>query len=97
MTDLSAFLTQREQVHWTMSRTAQGKVTLRASHPKTLAQQTWVFPQDSCSDPRIVAGHGSVRTQDGMIFVAAGDGRDLTVEFNARRAAPKAATVEARR
>jgi len=99
MTELAEFLTLRESVRWTVLQVAPGKVTLRATHPKTLAHETWAFPQDSYGDARVVKGQATVRMQDGMIFVTAGEGRQLSVEFSARgdvdRSAPE--STEAKR
>lgn len=57
MTELAEFLNQRDSVRWTVLRTSpplrtskgsSGGVILHASHPKTLAHQTWVFPPSRC-------------------------------------------------
>ncbi|MGA8539343.1 MAG: hypothetical protein WB566_07575 [Terriglobales bacterium] len=89
MTELAEFLNQRDSVRWTLLRsssaTSPGKVTLRASHPKTLAHQTWAFPQEYYGDARLVGGKATIRVQDGMIFVDAGDSRQLSVELTLRR------------
>ncbi len=98
MTDLAGFLNQREAVQWTLSRNAEGKVTLRASHPKTLAHQTWIFPQEHYSDARVVKGNATVRIQDGMVLIDAVDGHELTVDLGAQdpsRRKPNA--IEAKR
>ena len=99
MTALSGFLNQRESVQWTLLRSSPGKVTLSASHPKTLAHQTWVFSQEYYGDARVVEGKATIRTEDGMIFVAAGDGRELSIEFNLRHDPwrSRAEAVEAKR
>jgi len=99
MTALSGFLNQRETVQWTLLRHSPGKVTLSASSPKTLAHQTWIFPQEYYGDARIVEGKATLRMEDGMIFVAAGDSRQLSIEFNLRRDPwrSRAEAVEAKR
>jgi hypothetical protein len=99
MTELAGFLSQRDAVRWTLLRGDGGKVSLRASHPQTLSHQTWAFPQDYYSDARVVEGRAKVQIQDGMIFVVAGDGPQLRMEFTQRRdpARPKAETIEAKR
>jgi hypothetical protein len=84
MTDLAGFLTQRESVRWTLLRNSAGTATLRASHPKTLAHQTWVFPQAYYGNPRVVEGKATVRVEDGMIFIDAGDASQLRVELTQR-------------
>jgi peptidoglycan/xylan/chitin deacetylase (PgdA/CDA1 family) len=85
MTELAGFLNQRETVQWTLLRNSPGKVRLSASDPKTLAHQTWVFPQEYYGDARVEEGRATIRTEDGMIFVAAGDSRELSIEFSLRR------------
>jgi len=99
MTELAGFLSQRESVRWTLLRNSAGKVVLRASHPQTLAHQTWVFPQESYREARVVEGQGAVRVQDGMIFVTAADGKQLKVEMTPQPdgGRPKTEAVEAKR
>lgn len=100
MTELAGFLNQRDTVRWSLLRsfsaiatspsaTSGSKVTLQASQPKTLAHQTWVFSQDEYGDARVVEGQATVRVQDGMIFVVAGDSRQLSIEFSLRSDPPK--------
>jgi len=99
MTDLAAFLNQREAVRWTVSREGTDKVLLKASHPKSIAHQTWVFPSDSYRDPHVLEGRVTTRVEDGMLYVTAAEGRKLTVELGAghRLNLPSAGTVEAKR
>lgn len=99
MTELAGFLKQRDSVQWTLLRTSADTVTLRASHPSTLAHQTWMFSQDDYGDARVLQGNATVRVQDGMMLVAAGDGRQLTVGFRLRHnpGSSKVVTVEAKR
>jgi hypothetical protein len=98
MTELSQFLTQRESVRWTLLQTSSGKAVLRASHPKGLAHETWVFPQQYYRDAKVVDGRATVRVQDGMIFIAADEGRQLQVELSRNSIAPpKTVAIEARR
>jgi hypothetical protein len=85
MTELAGFLNQRNLVRWTLLHESAGKVILRASHPKTLAHQTWTFPQEYYGDVRVVEGKATVRVEDGMVIVVAGEGRQLTAELTLRR------------
>jgi hypothetical protein len=85
MTELAGFLNRRALVRWTLMHKSDGKVTLLASHPKTLAHQTWTFPQEYYGAARVVEGNATVRVEDGMVIVAAGDGRQLTAELTLRR------------
>jgi len=99
MTELAGFLSQREAVRWNLLHADGGKVTLRASHPQTLAHQTWAFPEDYYGDARIVEGRAKLQVQDGMIFVVAGDVPQVRVEFILRRdpGRSNAETIEAKR
>jgi|SRR5579863_1076983 len=85
MTELAGFLNQRNLVRWTLLHESAGKVMLRASHPKTLDHQTWTFPQEYYSGARVVEGKATVRVEDGMVIVDAGEGRQLTAELTLRR------------
>jgi peptidoglycan/xylan/chitin deacetylase (PgdA/CDA1 family) len=98
MTELARFLNERDAVRWTLVP-SPGKVTLRASHPKTLAHETWAFPEEYYGDARVVDGNASVRVEDGLLLVTAGDDRHLSVEFTLRKepGQPAAETSEARR
>ena len=97
MTELAEFLKQRDSVHWTLIRTSSDKVTLRASHPKTLDHQTWMFPQEYYSDARVEKGKATIRVNDGMVVIVAGDERQLSVELSRHDQRPKVDTVEAKR
>ena len=97
MTDLAEFLTNRESVHWNMQRNPAGHLILRADHPNSLAHDTWVFPQNSYRDLRVIEGHATVHSQDGMIFVEASGGRRLALELTANRAPGPVHTIEAKR
>jgi peptidoglycan/xylan/chitin deacetylase (PgdA/CDA1 family) len=98
MTELATFLNQREAVQWTLRRTSSGQVTLQASHPKTLAHQTWIFPQESYSNARVVKGNATILIQDGLILITAVDGRELSVELVARdQTHSKPVAIEAKR
>jgi len=72
-------------------------VTLQASHPKTLAHQTWVFPQDCYREAKVLEGRASIREEDGMILIDVADGRQLTVELSRRSTPSKTQEIEANR
>ena len=99
MTQLAEFLNQRASVKWTLERTAENRVTIEASDPKTLAHQTWVFPQDTYSDAQVLEGNASIHSQDGRIFVTGEGGLELKVSLSTKgSAAPsKTEVVEAER
>ena len=96
MTELAEFLSSRESIHWRLVANHGGKVTLNASHPKSLAHSTWVFPQDSYNDAKVLDGKANVRLQDGMILIDASGGRELTVQLT-RSPQPKTQAIEAKR
>jgi hypothetical protein len=98
MTELAKFLNQREAVQWTLLRTSADRVTLHASHPTTLAHETWMFPQERYTNARVVKGKATIRIQDGLVLIAAVDGRELSVELMARHETrSKPLAVEAKR
>jgi peptidoglycan/xylan/chitin deacetylase (PgdA/CDA1 family) len=97
MTELAGFLSQRESVRWSLARGRGDSVTLQASHPETLAHQTWVFPQDFYPEAKVLVGRASIRKQDGMILIDVADGRQLTVELSRGSTPPKAQEIEAKR
>ncbi len=101
MTELAGFLSQRDSVRWSLLRTSgslsSGRISLRASHAKTLDHQTWVFPQEYYGDARVIDGKATIRVEDGMIFVAAGDGRELRVELSQRSIPAGVETIEAKK
>jgi hypothetical protein len=97
MTQLAQFLNQRESVRWSLLRGTGDGVLLRATDPKTLAHQTWMFPQNLYQNARVVQGKADIRTEDNMIFIDAKDGRQLTVEISRATAHPKTQAIEAKR
>lgn len=99
MTAMAQFLNQRESVRWSVRRTAPGSIVVKASHPESLAKQTWVFPAARYDNPRILGGNAAVRTQDGMIFVTATKGRELKLELREHQPLQQAKTksIEAKR
>ncbi len=82
MPDLAAFLNEREAVRWSVERPADGQVVLRASHPKSLDHQTWAFPATNYCNARVLDGQATVTIQDGMVFIAASDVRNLKVALS---------------
>ena len=99
MTALAQYLNQRELVRWSAQRTALGSIVIEATHPESLARQTWVFPAAKYRDARVVEGEASIREQDDMIFVTATNGRELKIEVQSRLEIPetKPKSIEAKR
>ena len=85
MSGLAQFLNSRKQVTWTTSENS-GLMTIRASHPTSLAHMTWRLPAARFEQPAIVSGAAQI-TRDGDAWkVIAGAGQ--TLEFNARLHTP---------
>lgn len=99
MTDLARFLNQRESVRWSVSGKTGGRVLLAASHPHTLAHQTWIFPEQSYRDVHVVEGKATIRIEDSMILIAAGNCQGLRVELVPRGQTrqPGSEAIEAKR
>jgi len=99
MTGLAQFLNQRELVRWSTHRTGVGSMVIEATHPESLALQTWVFPAAKYRHPRVLEGEARIREQDDMIFVTASNGRELKIELQSRPTLPetKPKSIEAKR
>jgi hypothetical protein len=82
MTSLAEFLNARRNIDWSVSQSGKNEVLLEASHSKTLAHQTWVFPDSRYGNPKVVQGSASIEHQDGLWLVSAKDCKHLAVELN---------------
>lgn len=80
MGKLAEFLNQREKVQWTLRRDHLSTVVMDASHPQSLAEQTWMFPASRYTHFRVLHGKAEIRQMDGFWFVTAEEGRHLVVE-----------------
>jgi Polysaccharide deacetylase len=83
MTELANFLNSRKLVQWKVSD-AGGLVTVEATHPQTLAHQTWRFPASRFSEPKIVQGTAKVVRDHDAWMIIAGDGKALRFETETR-------------
>lgn len=83
MSGLAQFLTSRQQVRWQVTRSADGLDTIRATHPQSLAHQTWFLPSGAYERPRVLEGKATVEQDAQRWMVVAGDGTNLV--FAARR------------
>jgi Polysaccharide deacetylase len=79
MTDLANFLNSRRQVKWKMSDSS-GPITFEATHPQTLAHETWRIPAIKFAQPKIVEGSAKVVRDKDAWMIIAGEGRDLRFE-----------------
>lgn len=97
MTDLAAFLNERDSVRWRVVQDRGRTLILHASHSHSLAHQTWIFSQDHYRDPRVIEGEANIRVQDSMIFIEATGGRDLAIQIDRTDAHPNSQSIEAKR
>ena len=84
MTSLASFLNTRKAVRWTM-KTANEKVSLEASHPRTLDHQTWVLPKSRYGNLRVTRGKADIRAVDDEWFITAGDCTRLQLKMEEQR------------
>lgn len=98
MTEMAQFLKERDAVTWSLAGDEGGKVILSASHPQTLARQTWMFPLERYRNAKVLKGQATIEVLDGMILIGAKDGRTLEVELSANTAPTgNSSTIEAKR
>lgn len=76
MTQMATFLNSRKQVKWKVSEQS-GMLTVGATHPETLAHDTWSLPVAKYSRPVVVRGAAEVSQQEGHWMVIAGPCRQL--------------------
>lgn len=79
MSALATFLNSRKQVDWKVSR-HDGQLEIKASHPTSLEHQTWFFPVNRFTEPRISEGNGKVTKNDDGWLVIAGATKTLEIE-----------------
>jgi hypothetical protein len=79
MTELANFLNSRKHVKWKMSDSG-GLITFEATHPQTLAHETWRIPAIKFAQPKIVEGSAKVVRDKDAWMIIAGEGRDLRFE-----------------
>lgn len=58
MADLAKFLSAREQVSWQVSKLADGKIGIEASHVSSLKNQAWILPKATYGKPYVVEING---------------------------------------
>jgi hypothetical protein len=78
---LAEFLNARGNVDWSLSR-ADKKLLLEASHPKSLAHFTWVFPESKYSNLKVVQGSATIQQEGNLWLVTAKDCKHLAVELD---------------
>ena len=85
MSQIGDFLNSREEVNWELED-QNGHLFMKASHPKSLEHQAWMFPDDRYSEPRVTEGRADIHDQDGYWIVAAQNCKQLKLRLNARQA-----------
>lgn len=77
MTDMARFLNDRELVQWQVEGQAEGKQVFVATHPTSLARQTWLLPKETYSRPEPREGKLAVREEADYWAVTAADGTKI--------------------
>lgn len=77
MTDMARFLNDRELVQWRVEGQAEGKQVFVATHPTSLARQTWLLPKETYSRPEPREGKLAVREEADYWAVTAADGTKI--------------------
>lgn len=86
MTGLANFLNTRRQVEWTL-KAGKGKVSLEASHPKTLDHQTWILDKSRYRNLRVAKGKAEIQAVEDKWLINAGDCTHLEIKMEEQRAA----------
>lgn len=81
MTSLAEFLNSREKVEWSLTH-SEKKLLLEASHPQSLAHQTWIFPDSQYGNLKVVQGKATIQRNGHLWLVTANDCKHLAVEMD---------------
>jgi hypothetical protein len=82
MSGMAEFLTTRQQVQWQITRPAGSETVIRATHPTSLAHQTWFLAKDAYERPHVLEGKATVEEDSQRWMVVGGEGTVL--EFGSR-------------
>ncbi len=74
MDDLAQFMTRREETNWSWTNQV-----LRASHPKTLSNMTWLLPNTQAQTLIVREGNASISQDGSSALVQVKDGKVLVV------------------
>ncbi len=85
MSQIANFLNSREEVNWELED-QNGHLLMKASHPKSLEHQAWMFPDDRYSEPHVTEGIADIHDQDGYWIVAAKNCKQIKLRLTARQA-----------
>lgn len=84
MSQIANFLNTRREVNWEIEK-QNGHRFMKASHPKSLEHQAWMFPDDQYNEPRVTEGTADIHDQDGYWIVAARDCKHLNLRLTERQ------------
>lgn len=87
MTETARFMSTRESTVWNLI-SDHGMVELRAHHPTSLKEMTWIIPSSLCNDPRVTTGEGSLVKDQHHWILTAGDVKKLALTCTSRLAPP---------
>jgi hypothetical protein len=79
MTQLATFLNSRKQVAWSTSQNGE-RITITATHPVSLAHNTWRLPAARFSEPVVVQGPAQIVRDGDAWMVIAGEEKELQFE-----------------
>src|SRR5438270_1930813 len=85
MTEMAQFLTARQQVRWTATRTANSDWLVQADHPSDLEHQSWFLLKSRSDKPVVNSGQAAVSEDEERWIVVAGRGKRLSFSAHARK------------
>ena len=80
MTQLATFLNSRKLVAWSTFQDGD-RLTIKATHPVSLAHDTWRIPAVGFSAPVVTEGLAQVVRDNDAWMVIAGEGKELRFEI----------------
>jgi hypothetical protein len=73
MTDVAKFMDERNEVVWDIHLSSEGEATFQASHPTSLARQSWRLPRSRFGRPVVVEGRAEI-VEDGRFWLVRASG-----------------------
>ena len=77
MTELADFAQRRVAATWTTSVASSGVITFSASHPRSLADMSWLLPKARYTQPALSSGKGLIESDSLNWIVTANSGSSL--------------------
>jgi peptidoglycan/xylan/chitin deacetylase (PgdA/CDA1 family) len=81
MSELAEFMNSRKRVDWSLMNKGRTAVVLKASSPKTLNRETWIFSKARYDKPRVHHGKVDVNSDAQNWLLNAGDCKEISVEL----------------